>query len=126
MPTYWLARLTSLSDRFRTEALTDSLSSSDGMHNDERRIKRVFLHLNSLCVTEEAKESLEKFRVLYEKRMGLEARAERGEMQKMVFAEMKAQEEEKPERKANGGKEEKKGVFERLVGRKKKALGGKQ
>ncbi|KAL9122843.1 MAG: hypothetical protein Q9187_000600 [Circinaria calcarea] len=126
LPTYWLGRLTSLSDRFRTEALADSLSSSDGMHDDGRRMKRVFIHLNSLCVTEEAKESLEKFRVLYEKRMGLEARAERGEMQKMVFAEMKAKEEGKPERKADGEKEEKKGVFEKLVGRKKKALGGKK
>lgn len=103
------------------------------MHDDERRIKRVFIHLNSLCATEEAKASLETFRVLYEKRMGLEARAERGEAQKGVFQEMKvkANKEGKGEEegeKAGAGREEKekKGVFEKLVGRKKKGVGGKK
>lgn len=96
------------------------------MHDDERRIKRVFIHLNSLCATEEAKASLEKFRVLYEKRIGLEARAERGEGQNVVFGEMKVKEGAGGN--GGGGKEEKerKGVFEKLVGRKRKGVGRKK
>ena len=54
------------------------------MHDDVRRIRRVFIHLKSLCTTEEAKESLEAFKKAYDARMErgdtLEKEAKNGEL----------------------------------------------
>ena len=60
-----------LSDRFRTEELQDSSSFHrvGSMHDDGRRMRRVFIHLNSLCQSEEAKESLAAFKEAYENRL---------------------------------------------------------
>ena len=48
------------------------------MHNTERRTRRVFIHLNSLCTTEEARASLAEFKKQYEERIQLEDQWERG------------------------------------------------
>ncbi|KAA6412783.1 MAG: hypothetical protein FRX48_03775 [Lasallia pustulata] len=68
---YWAGRLMALSDRFRTEEMHDSSSFHrvGSMHNDERRTRRVFVHLNSLCQTDQAKASLAAFREAYMARM---------------------------------------------------------
>ena len=68
---YWGGRLMALSDRFRTEELQDSSSFHrvGSMHDDGSRMRRVFIHLSSLCQSEEAKESLAAFKEAYEKRM---------------------------------------------------------
>lgn len=95
-PLWWLGRYTALSDRFRTGALpspsgpqspaTDSSpisepsssgassatsSSNDAkhpMHDAERRNRRVYIHLRSLCTTDEARASLDEFRGVMEGR----------------------------------------------------------
>ena len=58
------------------------------MHDDDRRIRRVFIHLKSLCTTEEAKDSLEAFKKAYEARMERGDTAEReikkGELSVMI------------------------------------------
>ena len=94
---YWLGRLTALSDRFRTEALeatqryhsssssSSSSSSRSGspasatssisrprarssMHDNTLRMDRVWGHLRALCITPEARFSLEDFKDMYEVR----------------------------------------------------------
>ena len=102
---FWLGRLSAASDHLRSESLwkatqkltlsqsqsffyDDSSSSedfgSDGsdMHNDERRIARVFEFLEQFCITDEAKESLAIFKVAFEKKMELEAKYESGELER--------------------------------------------
>ena len=85
---WWLGRYTALSDRFRTNALPEpptpnahdpaapspspSFSSTDSlnqpMHDEARRNRRVYIHLRSLCMTDEAKESLDSFKAMMEER----------------------------------------------------------
>ncbi|KAI9846543.1 MAG: hypothetical protein M1830_007442 [Pleopsidium flavum] len=79
---YWCGRFSALNDRFRMEDISDSSttlctdSSSHTNHHpmspkvddEERRIRRVFIHLNSLCLTEEAKASLREFQIAFEKK----------------------------------------------------------
>ena len=88
-PIWWLGRYTALHDRFRTSALpsppcspntrdptspspapsfssTDSLSQP--MHDDARRTRRVYIHLRSLCMTDEAKQSLDEFKTMMDAR----------------------------------------------------------
>ena len=99
---YWLGRLTALSDRFRTEALlgapTPAEAASSPMQDDACRMRRVFLHLHVLCATKEARKSLEQFWEMWAER---EAGIGSGG--------------------GKGGKKvkEKRGVFETLMGRKK-------
>lgn len=73
---YWLGRVTALSDRFRTEAISPaSLNSfsalggikSDNMHDDGRRMNRVFEYLDTRCSTPAAKDSLAEFQTAYMK-----------------------------------------------------------
>lgn len=73
-----------LSDRFRTEEMHDSSSifRVGGMHDDVRRNRRVFVHLNSLCQTDAAKASLAAFKSAYEKRMEDEDDMEGGKVVK--------------------------------------------
>ena len=66
------------------------------MQDDRRRIRRVFMHLHTLCSTQEAKDSLEEFRILY--------------MDK-VFKNIGPPSQAKKVH-------EKKGVFEKLMGKK--------
>lgn len=40
------------------------------MHDEERRIRRAFMHLHLLCATQRAKDSLEEFRVRYMEKSG--------------------------------------------------------
>ncbi|KAL2048684.1 hypothetical protein N7G274_000596 [Stereocaulon virgatum] len=86
---WWLGRYTALHDRFRTSSLpsppcspmtrdrtspspapsfssTDSLSQP--MHDDARRTRRVYIHLRSLCMTDEAKQSLDDFKTMMDAR----------------------------------------------------------
>ena len=60
MPTsYWSGRFTSLSDRFRGEALAAiPMSPSHPMMNDTIRLRRVLNELSSQCQTIEARRSL--------------------------------------------------------------------
>lgn len=67
---YWLGRLTAISDRCRTEALVGTSSSNtvhdnSNMHDESRRIRYSFVHLRNLCCTREATESLDKFQRLW-------------------------------------------------------------
>ncbi|KAI9786174.1 MAG: hypothetical protein M1839_007584 [Geoglossum umbratile] len=59
---YWSGRFTALNDRFCNEDMT--LTTSKRMSED-RRTRRIFIHLESLCVTREAKESLNHFQSIY-------------------------------------------------------------
>lgn len=58
-----------LSDRFRTEALAYEPPSTpmfgNNMHDERQRMSRVFMHLNTFCATQSAKDSLEDFRMQY-------------------------------------------------------------
>ena len=38
------------------------------MHDDARRTRRVYIHLRSLCMTDEAKQSLDEFKVIMDAR----------------------------------------------------------
>ncbi|KAL9134703.1 MAG: hypothetical protein Q9175_004116 [Cornicularia normoerica] len=97
-PMWWLGRYTALSDRFRTGALPSppsspsrsqsstndfsstnepsetgltSASSSNAnhpMHDTDRRNRRVYIHLRSLCTTDEARASLDEFKGTMEAR----------------------------------------------------------
>lgn len=97
-PMWWLGRYTALSDRFRTGALPSppsspsrfqsstndfsstnepsetgltSASSSNAnhpMHDTDRRNRRVYIHLRSLCTTDEARASLDEFKGIMEAR----------------------------------------------------------
>ena len=97
-PMWWLGRYTALSDRFRTSALPSppsspsrsqpsrddfsstyetctlglsSASSSNAnhpMHDTDRRNRRVYIHLRSLCTTDEARASLDEFKGIMEAR----------------------------------------------------------
>ncbi|KAI9860222.1 MAG: hypothetical protein M1824_003222 [Vezdaea acicularis] len=70
---YWAGRFVALYDRFRTEdmnnpdgsvrdkAVVPALYGGPKMTADEKRIKRAFIHLRSLCLNEGAKKSLEQF-----------------------------------------------------------------
>ncbi|KAI9793046.1 MAG: hypothetical protein M1816_000944 [Peltula sp. TS41687] len=87
-PAYWAGRFSALNDRFRNEEMDEScsfateqqkqkqqgqgrsisigggfrrLESKMSLSPDERRVRRVFIHLNSLCATEEARDSLKVF-----------------------------------------------------------------
>ena len=79
-----------------TTSFTPSGISPDSMHDDRRRITRVFMNLHTLCSTQVAKDSLEEFRILY--------------MEKM-FGDVGPLGPGKKVR-------ERKGVFERLMGKK--------
>ena len=100
-PTYWLGLFVAVSDRFRTEALlplhssstkTIITSSSHDMNDDYQRAAHVFTYLKSICVSKEAEQSLEQFRKLWEAKGGV---ADEGKKIK-----------------------EKRGVFEKLMGKK--------
>ncbi|MCJ1466736.1 hypothetical protein MMC07_005356 [Pseudocyphellaria aurata] len=103
---YWAGRMTVLSDRFRNEALESSSSSANGsdMHDDSRRMRRVFIHLRGLCANQQAIDSLETFQQLW-------AMREYGG--NVVAREVSGS--------STDGKKvkEKRGVFEKLTGRKK-------
>jgi hypothetical protein len=66
------------------------------MHDEGRRIRRAFMHLHMLCGTQRAKDSLEEFRVRYMERIGGDI-GPVGQGKKV---------------------REKRGVFEKLMGRK--------
>lgn len=81
-PLEWLGRYTALSDRFRTSALPSSPSRSEDssssntltnsfhepMHDETQRNRRIWIHLQSLCTTDEARESLALFKAHMEER----------------------------------------------------------
>lgn len=101
---YWLGRLTAISDRCRTETLLGPPSSNtvhdeSNMHDDSRRIRYSFVHLRNLCCTREATESLDRFQRLW--------------------LENERRQEEKIMRGKEGGKrvKEKRGMFGILRGR---------
>lgn len=95
MPTaYWLGRFQSLHDRFRAENLDpDFLNSpahgqwyntpidddpaANDINNpgksDELLAKKVFVHLEALCTTNEARKNLKAFQQAYARKMGCEA-----------------------------------------------------
>lgn len=96
--------MTAISDRFRTEALESSSPHDSDMHDDTRRMHRVFVYLRSLCTTKEAIDSLEAFQRTWAIReQGGSVAAHQ------VFGG------------SSGGKKikEKRGVFEKLTGRKR-------
>ncbi|KAK5169880.1 uncharacterized protein LTR77_005858 [Saxophila tyrrhenica] len=82
-PAYWSGRLSSLLDRYRNEELagyttqgpmSTPKAQTDKMHTPEAstaRIHRAFDHLSSLCVSQEAKESLARFQCQYAEVMKL-------------------------------------------------------
>lgn len=39
------------------------------LSDDERRTRRIFVHLQGLCVTDEARKSLDEFQVAYERKL---------------------------------------------------------
>lgn len=102
---YWAGRVTALSDRFRTEALESSSPHDSDMHDDTRRLRRVFVYLRSLCTTKEAIDSLEAFQHMW-------AMREQGGSVAAPQVYGGA---------STGGKKvkEKRGVFEKLTGRKR-------
>ncbi|MCJ1472774.1 hypothetical protein MMC13_001423 [Lambiella insularis] len=141
----WLGRVIGLSNRFRTEELNQSPSSNSpsytsaqnsnhGMHNEDRRMRRVFIQLNSLCVTDEARASLAEFKVRYEARVALEEQWERGEKPRPQKENKKLAKHGKQKEEATvapvvkkeiaevkgGGVQKQLSVFERLMPRKKK------
>ncbi|KAI9764694.1 MAG: hypothetical protein M1840_008086 [Geoglossum simile] len=59
---YWSGRFTALNDRFCNENM--ALTTSKRMPED-RRTRRIFILLENLCVTKEAKESLKNFQSVY-------------------------------------------------------------
>jgi hypothetical protein len=96
MPTaYWLGRYVALHDRFRSDYLTASFLSSpskraywtsipddvpstdcepaSNSRGEERLSKRVFTHLDALCVTSEARKSLKAFQQAYARKVDCEA-----------------------------------------------------
>ncbi|KAI9700824.1 MAG: hypothetical protein M1836_002193 [Candelina mexicana] len=68
---YWCGRFTTLNDRFRNEEFNLELEHHDSeteryaLSTDELRVRRVFIHLSSLCQTEEARASLVEFQEKY-------------------------------------------------------------
>ena len=66
---YWSGRVMALSDRFRTEELMAPSGIRSNMHDDTRRMRRVFIHLRSLCMTDEARDSLAAFQKKYDEKM---------------------------------------------------------
>jgi hypothetical protein len=69
----WLGRYLALHDHFRTTALpgpniTLQESVAHPMNDEVRRNRRVFIHLRNLCMTDEAKESLDEFMTKVEDR----------------------------------------------------------
>jgi len=96
MPTtYWLGRYLALHDRFRNDYLRPSLLSSpskraywtstpddspstesepsSSSRGEERLSKRVFTHLDALCITSEARKSLKAFQQAYARKFDCEA-----------------------------------------------------
>lgn len=85
---YWCGRLSALNDRFRMEDITHTHTSSSSspaspsnnhqlgaaaqrkLGDDERRTRRIFVHLQGLCVTDEARASLDEFQRAWEKKEG--------------------------------------------------------
>lgn len=102
--------MTALSDRFRSEALESPSSSThdSDMHDDKSRLRRVFIHLRSLCTTKEAIESLEAFHRTW-------AMREQGKEGGIVAAHEIFGDGSSGVKKVK----EKRGVFEILTGRKK-------
>ncbi|KAI9683084.1 MAG: hypothetical protein M1829_005875 [Trizodia sp. TS-e1964] len=72
-PAYWAGRFTALNDRFRGDEFQTSVifeapgkATNTGKSNlEEKRIRRVFAHLDSLCLTDEARLSLRDFQEQY-------------------------------------------------------------
>ena len=70
---YWCGRVSALIDRYRNEDLaaslaetTNSKSQTDKFHSpttNTARLRRALEHLHSLCVTDEARESFERFQM---------------------------------------------------------------
>ena len=79
-----------------SSSLTTSEVNPINMHDDRQRIRHVFMHLHQLCSTQMAKDSLEEFRIQYMER---------------VFGDNGPHSEGKKA-------PPKKGVFERLMGKK--------
>ena len=99
---FWLGCHTSLSDRFRTEALSSTMTSthiissavtsSDPrpqpvvMDDGTQRNSEIFHHLDTLCTTAEARSSLAKFKVQYEARYGIDGEGKRPEKNSFSFS----------------------------------------
>jgi hypothetical protein len=85
-----------------------------GMHNNVRRTRRIFIHLDGLCETKAARESLKKFQKQYEKRLEVENAWERGFEGRLNASE-----------KHQGGQaKNKRGVFDRLWAKNRRSQGG--
>jgi hypothetical protein len=94
-PSYWLGRFQAVHDRFRSDylspsflepgekriywmAIPDDIPDTEAeptrtCKGDERLSKRVFTHLESLCVNNEARKSLKAFQQAYARRFDCEA-----------------------------------------------------
>lgn len=148
----WLGRVFGLTNRFRTEEMNNAPPRmtppssmahgathdfNHGMHDEERRVRRVFIHLNSLCITDEARSSLAEFKVRFEARVALEEQWERGEVRRPKKENTKPKKNLKPKEESGlvesvvkpknevvgakaGGVQKQLSVFERLLARKKK------
>ncbi|KAI9715176.1 MAG: hypothetical protein M1812_006155 [Candelaria pacifica] len=67
---YWCGRFMTLNDRFRNEEFNveerhDFETERYALSTDELRVRRVFIHLDALCLTEEARASLMEFQEKY-------------------------------------------------------------
>ena len=100
------------------------------MHDDERRTRRVFVHLNSLCQTEVARESLAAFKAKYEKRVEDEEGMEGGKVvsgkgKGKVGVKKTVQEEKDDEEDGDEGEGQGVLVGQQMVGKKKGGFLGK-
>jgi len=106
---------------------------SHPMHDDNRRYHRVFMHLQSLCETDEARESLRQFQHLWEAKRAKEYGSYGGGYGGDVFGNINMKGGNAAGAAAgtggamggNGKVKEKRGVFEKLGLRRKSGLGGK-
>lgn len=144
-PSYWLGRYTSLSNRFRTESLSltvprgslrspsagDSVAGfstipteTAAIHQDTEgsRTRRVFAHLNSFCLTPEARASLAEFRIRLEKRLAVESKSAEADGKVDFVASSSSGEKNGGKGKGRDGARgvkdagrDKRGVFERLM-----------
>ena len=67
---WWTGRVSSLSDKFRNEALLSDHSTTHPMMDDIRRMRRVFTELAGFCKTAEAKQSMDEYAFDYWNKQG--------------------------------------------------------
>ena len=67
---WWTGRVSSLSDKFRNEALLSGHSVTHPMMDDIHRMRRVFTELAAFCKTPEAKKSMDEYAFAYWNKQG--------------------------------------------------------